>query len=141
MIEAVLDTSVAVAWYLQESFSPEAREWQKRLLDGRARLLVPSLHYSEFGNVLRTYVRRKLISADTALELYALHLEAPLEVVEPSPAGLLECALEYDVTTYDAMYIRLSLDQQAALITAERSTTPWVKKLGELAIRLGRRAS
>ena len=138
MITAVLDTSVAVAWYLEEAFSPEAREWQARLLDGRARLIVPSLHFAEFGNVLRTYVRRKELTADVARELYSLHLEAPLEVVDPPRDGLLDCALEYDATVHDAVFIQLSLLHQAPLITAERTTTPWVVKLKKLAVPLGR---
>jgi len=54
----VLDTSVAIAWYLPETFRSAARAWQSQLLDGRVRLVVPGLHYWEFGNVLRTYVMR-----------------------------------------------------------------------------------
>lgn len=138
MITVVLDTSVAIAWYLDASFSAEAREWQKRLLDGRANILVPSLHFYEFANVLRTYLRRKEMAAETAAELYALHLEAPLEVAEPPRERLLECALEYETTVYDAAYIQLSLLRQAPLVTAERTTTPWVTKLGELASPLRR---
>ncbi len=45
MIRRVFDTSVAVAWYLPESFGPEAKSWQRRLLDGKAELYVPSLQY------------------------------------------------------------------------------------------------
>jgi len=43
----VLDTSVAVGWYLDEAFSPSARTWQEKLLQGKIVLLVPSLHYLE----------------------------------------------------------------------------------------------
>ena len=56
MNACVLDTSVTLAWYLDESFSSAARQWQKRLLDGKLSLIVPSLHYWEFGNVLRTLI-------------------------------------------------------------------------------------
>lgn len=138
MISAVLDTSVAVAWYLEEEFSAEAREWQRRLLDGRARLIVPSLHFAEFANVLRTYVRRRVITGDVAREIYDIHLEAPMEVVDPPRERLLDCALEYDATVYDAICNQLSLLHQAPLITAEKSTTPWVAKLKKLAVPLGR---
>ena len=54
----VVDTNVTLAWYLDEEFSSNAREWQNRLLDGKARLLVPSLQYWEFANALRTLVAR-----------------------------------------------------------------------------------
>jgi hypothetical protein len=32
----VLDTSVAVAWYLDEAFSPAPRLWIDRMVDGKA---------------------------------------------------------------------------------------------------------
>jgi len=43
MKSLVLDTNVAVAWYLPEDFSAAARRWQSRLLDNEVRLVVPSL--------------------------------------------------------------------------------------------------
>jgi predicted nucleic acid-binding protein len=126
----VLDTSVAVAWYLPESFRPAARVWQSRLLDGRVRLVVPGLHYWEFGNVLRTYVMRSELEPGLAAEIWALHLEAPLEVAEPERAAVFATALEYGATVYDAVYIVLSRSLDLPLLTAERTTTPWVVKLG-----------
>jgi predicted nucleic acid-binding protein len=126
----VLDTSVAIAWYLPETFRAAARVWQSRLLDGRVRLVVPGLHYWEFGNVLRTYVLRSEMEADLAEQIWALHLEAPLEVVEPERAEVLATALEYGATVYDAVYIALGRSLDLPLLTAERTTTPWVVKLG-----------
>jgi predicted nucleic acid-binding protein len=48
----VLDTSVAVAWFLPEAFGAAARALQERLLDRSVRLVVPSLHYWEFAPVV-----------------------------------------------------------------------------------------
>ncbi len=127
----VLDTSVAVAWYLPETFSTQARRWRDRLLAGDVQMLVPSLHYWEMANVLRTYVRRAEIEASLARDLYALHLDAPLESAEPDRATVLDVALEYDATVYDAVYIGLALLHEASLLTAERTTTPWVVRLGD----------
>jgi len=126
----VLDTSVAIAWYLPETFRSAARAWQSQLLDGRVRLVVPGLHYWEFGNMLRTYVMRSELEADLAKQIWALHLEAPLEVAEPERAEVLATALEYGATVYDAVYIALSRSLDLPLLTAERTTTPWVVKLG-----------
>jgi predicted nucleic acid-binding protein len=126
----VLDTSVAIAWYLPETFRAGARAWQSRLLDGRVRLVVPGLHYWEFGNVLRTYVMRSELESDLAEQIWSLHLDAPLEVAEPERAEVLATALEYGATVYDAVYIALSRSLDLPLLTAERTTTPWVVKLG-----------
>jgi len=127
----VLDTSVAVGWYLEEAFSPSARAWQEKMMKGKIVLLVPSLHYWEFANVLRTLVQRREISEALAREIYELHLEAPLERAEPDEEQVLDVAFEYGATAYDAVYISLSLSRGVPLITAERTTTPWVVKLGD----------
>jgi len=130
----VLDTSVAVAWYLDEAGCEAARKWQAECLAGHVDALVPSLHYLEFANVLRTYVRRHELTATQAEAIYSLHLDAPLTVVEPERGSLLRTALEYETTAYDAAYIQLALASDAMLVTAERATTPWMRKLGRQAI-------
>ena len=119
----VIDTSVTVAWYMEESFSTAARTWQDRLLGGKVRLLVPSFHYWEFANVLRTLVTRGEIGQDLAADIFDLHLDAPLEVAEPERRVVLSTALEYGATAYDAVLIALAVAHQAPLITAERTTT------------------
>lgn len=131
MTTFVIDTSVAVAWYLPEGFTPAAREWQRRALEGSITLLVPSLHYWEFANVLRTFVRRDELDAALAAEIWDLHLDAPLVTMEPDRGQMLGLAFEYQATAYDAVYLALSLKQDAPLVTAERTTTPWVVKLGD----------
>jgi predicted nucleic acid-binding protein len=118
-----------VAWYLEESFSKTARIWQERMLSGKVNLLAPSLHYWEFANVLRTLVRRLELEENLAHEIYDLHLEAPIERVEPDERSVLKNALKYEATAYDAVYISLTLDRSIPLITAEKTTTSWVVKL------------
>lgn len=103
------------------------------MLEGKARLLVPRLHYWEFANVLRTYVRRGELDRDLALETYEVHLDAPLESVEPGIESVLKTTLEYQATAYDAVFISLALEQQVPLLTAERTTAPWVARLGRQA--------
>ncbi|RMH55922.1 MAG: PIN domain-containing protein [Candidatus Hydrogenedentota bacterium] len=131
MIDRILDASVAIAWYLPERFSMAAREWRKRFLDQRVRFIVPELHYWEIGNVLRTYVRRGELDRELALEIYDTHLAAPLEVIAPNRETVLSTAMEYGATVYDSVYISLALKLDVPLLTAERTTTPWVVKLGE----------
>lgn len=127
----VVDTNVTLAWYLEEVFSRAAREWQDRLLAGQVRLLVPSLHYWEFANALRTLVVRGEILEATAAEMYELHLDAPLELVEPERQLVLSLALEYGATVYDAVFIALATAHDTSLVTAERTTTRWVVRLGK----------
>jgi predicted nucleic acid-binding protein len=60
-----------------------------------------------------------------------LHWEAPLERAELDERQVLDVAFEYGATAYDAVYITLSLSRGIPLITAEKTTTPWVVKLGD----------
>jgi predicted nucleic acid-binding protein len=128
----VLDTSVAVAWYLDEAFSAAARGWQERLLAGKVRLLVPSLHYLEVANVLRTLTIRGQLSTELAADIYGLHLDAPIETADTERNVLLTTALDYGSTAYDAAFIALAVAFDVPIITAERTTTGWVTKLGRL---------
>ncbi len=134
MISMVLDTSVAVAWYLPEAFAVAARDWRRRMMAGEVEFLVPPLHYYEMGNVLRKYVVRRNFSKAMAREIFALHAETPLKLASPAIGSLLDTSFEYNATVYDAVYISLVLDRQIPLLTAERSTTPWVVKLRDLAV-------
>jgi len=127
----VVDTSVVAAWYLDEEFSDAAREWQQRLLDGQIQFVVPEIHYWEFGNVLRTWVRRARLARELALEIWELHLDTPLVVESADRSAVLEVALELEATVYDAVFISLSRSLDIPLLTAERTTTPWVTKLGK----------
>jgi predicted nucleic acid-binding protein len=133
MIRRVVDTSVAIAWYLPESFSAPARRWQRRMLDGSAEFLVPSLHYWEFANVLRTRVRRGELDAGSAAEVYTLHLDAPMISMDPDRESVLDLALKFEATAYDAVYLALCIANAIPFLTGERPTTPWIRKLGKLA--------
>lgn len=81
--------------------------------------------------MLRTYVRRHELEAEVAREIFELHLDVGLELAEPERARVLAIALDYDATVYDAVYIALALDHDLPLLTAEKTTTPWVTRLGE----------
>ena len=133
----VLDTSVAIAWYLPEIFAESAHTWQSRMVEDRIQLIVPSLHFWEFANVLRTHVRDRTLDPTLAGEIWSLHLDAPLHMFEPPIESVLKLALEYQATAYDAVYIALVLHLDVPLLTAERASTPWVKKLGTRAQTIG----
>jgi len=131
MSRYVLDTSVAIAWYLPEAFADAARAWQNGMIEKRVQFVVPTLHYWEFANVLRTHVRGKALDGDLAREIWALHLDAPLETAEPAVDNVLNVALETGTTAYDAVYIALAVQLDVPFLTAERPTTPWVRHLGK----------
>jgi predicted nucleic acid-binding protein len=135
----VLDTSVAVAWYLPEGIAEEARQWRDRMLGGSDRFFVPLLHYWELANVLRTYVRRGELDRSLADAVFALHLEAPLEIAEPARDQVLARALAIGATAYDAVFVELAFALDVPLLTAERPSRAWVASLGSRAVVVGSR--
>lgn len=136
MSSYILDTSVAVSWYIDEIFSESARNYQKQLINHQDRFYVPPLHFLEFSNVLRTLTLKKILSALSAQEIYRLHLQAPLLIIEPEHEDILETALAYQATTYDAVFIQLALATQFPLLTAEKRSRGWVSKLGDLVVSI-----
>lgn len=137
MTDYVPDTSVAAAWYLPETHSRWARDWQRRMLDGRVEFVVPTLHFVEMANLLRSLVRADLLTAELAVEIDDLHRDAPLQVADPPRDCVLTTALRFETTAYDAVLIALANELDTPLVTAERAGTPWVARLGPRAITIG----
>jgi len=44
---------------------------------------------------------------------------------------VLGLALEHGATAYDAVYIALAIQLDVPILTAERTSTPWVNRLGK----------
>lgn len=136
MTSYVLDTSVALAWYLPEVFSKAARTWQSKLMAGEISFHVPTLHYWEIANVLRSHVRRGQIDLRLATDIWDVHLDAALQTTDLAIDEVFATALEYDATAYDAVYIALAIQLDLRLLTAERRSTEWVRKLGKRAFSI-----
>ena len=80
---------------------------------------------------MRTHLRGRTLDTKLADDIWALHLDAPLQVVEPPTESVLALALEYETTAYDAVHIGLAIHLDVPILTAERSSTPWVRKMGK----------
>jgi predicted nucleic acid-binding protein len=113
----VVDSSVAVKWFIPEVLSDQAA----RILDDSYELLAPDLLISEFGNVLWKKIRRGEIETSEAREILAAFRRVPLEILPG--LDLVEAALEIAVahgrTLYDALYVALALARNCPFITAD----------------------
>ncbi len=118
MKKFVVDTSVAIKWFIPEVHSPAAA----RLLDARVVLSAPDLIGPEFGNTLWKKLRRGEINQKEAAEVLRAFETFPLEVY-PSTALLpaaLELAVGLDGNVYHSLYLALAIAQSCELITADR---------------------
>ena len=117
MRDVVVDSSVAVKWFVPEVLSEEAAH----LLDGSFELITPDLLFAEFGNVLWKKVTRGEIQRGEAGDILAALDAVPLVVVSSSRlvAAALEIAVAYERTVYDALYLALAVARDCTFITAD----------------------
>lgn len=117
----VLDTSVAVKFYLPEDLRDEALSVLASVEAGETKLLAPGTILPEFFNALWQQHRRGDLSlaevrefwsefSDTAVDLYA-------------PESLMSHAVEITSSTsaiiYDALFLALAEEVDAVMVTAD----------------------
>lgn len=117
----VLDTSVAVKWYLPEELHDEAVGLLRRAEAGNVELLAPGTIQPEFFNALWWHHRREGLPLDrvrASWEGFALDpvvLYAPEDLM-PRAARI---ALETGVIVYDALFLALAEDSETVVVTAD----------------------
>lgn len=118
----VVDASVALKWVVTERGSAEAVALLTDLADGAVSLVAPEHLVGEVGNGLRERVAQGVLHADDALAALDAMAALGLELVSGRELWFrsLRAALEWGMTTYDALYVLLALDLDAELVTADR---------------------
>ena len=117
MKSVVVDSSVALKWFVPEVLTDEAVS----LLDAGIELLAPDLLYPEAGNILWKKVGRGEIEPRDARDILAALGRVPLSVVSSSllVEAALEIALAHRRTVYDALYVALAVARDAVFVTAD----------------------
>lgn len=116
----VLDSSVALAFLLDEEASPQIRATVRRWVDRGEQFAVPSLFWLEVVNVL---ARVRQLPGKTVLES-VFHLDdLGITTVEPDRVQLLLTigrVERHRLTAYDASYLALAHSLSAPLATIDR---------------------
>jgi predicted nucleic acid-binding protein len=117
-MKVIVDASVAVQWFVEESYSASA----KRLLLEGNELLAPDLIHSELGNVLWKKWRRGEVSEGEARTILNVFQQFPVQIY---PSGSLsEAAWEFayilERSFYDSLYLALAALHDCPLATADR---------------------
>jgi len=117
----VVDASIALKWVMTEAGSDEASLLLADMVDRDLSLVAPEHLLGEIGNGLRKRVAQGALSADDALAAMEAIAALDLELVGGSERWFrsLSAALQWEVTTYDALYVLLAVDLDAELITAD----------------------
>lgn len=115
----VLDNSVVSGWLLENQASAYSDGIAQRLQVDRA--MAPHLLVLEYTNVLRTACKRQKLIAAQAHEMLARLAELPVDIdtASPNPAQVLDLALRYDLSSYDAVYLDLALRRSLPIATQD----------------------
>ena len=124
MISYVLDASVGAKWISPAGAEPLAEQAEtllRQYVQGRLKLVVPDLFWSEIASFLWKAVRSNKISVGTAedglREMTARNL--PTISSQKVLTEALYIAARFDRTPYDSIYVALAQAFQINLITAD----------------------
>jgi predicted nucleic acid-binding protein len=117
----VLDTSVAVKWYLPEDLHDEAIGLLRRAEAGDVDLLAPGTVQPEFFNALWWQHRREGLPLGSVRNLWGQFALDP--VVLYAPEDLMpraaEIALQTRVIIYDALFLATAENSETVVVTAD----------------------
>ena len=114
----VLDSSVALAWLLQDEAHERTDALADRLEQENAH--VPSIWSLEVGNALMNALRRKRISDGDFDNCISALSALPIEVDTTADlAGVLLIARRFSLTSYEAAYLELAQRRGFPLATLD----------------------
>jgi predicted nucleic acid-binding protein len=121
MANLVIDSSVAVKWFVAEPHSAKARLILDDYQDGSLSFIAPDLINAEFGNIIwKKHLHHGLELADAINILYSFRI---LQFTFTSTAHLLvdafKIAIQHRRSVYDSLFIALSLRENCPLVTAD----------------------
>ena len=119
MLEAVVDASVVVKWFVEEEGSDKALEVRDRYVNGELKLIAPELLPFEVLNALyykRLFTIGELKSVSEALDAFFFELYPRRDECAKLT---LEVAQENIITIYDAAYVSLAILKNTRLYTAD----------------------
>lgn len=121
MDKIVVDSSVAIKWFVVEPYSAEARRVLDDYRAGTLTLLAPDLINAEIGNVVWKKHRFQGLAVADGQQIIDEFRKLKFELI--SSAALLDeayrLAVAHQRTVYDALYIALSVREQCLFVTAD----------------------
>jgi predicted nucleic acid-binding protein len=116
----VLDNSVVSGWYLRGQSTDYSQAIAARLEEDKA--VVPALWQLELANVLKTACTKGRPSHAQARQILNALATLPIEVdsgAQPGQRPLLELAMRFDLSSYDAAYLELAMRHGLPLATQD----------------------
>lgn len=130
----VVDSSIALAWFLPDESSALADEVLMQVTESGG--MVPQHFTIEFGNAMVIAVRRKRIDRDYRRR--AFERISDLDLVTDRDGGdalwtaTVELADEHGLTLYDGIYLELALRTGLPLATLDKQLAKAARQMGRL---------
>lgn len=83
-------------------------------------VIAPTLFVDECRNATVNLVRRKILHPDDCWEAIDLMLAIPTALVRCQTEAVISLALRYGLTAYDAAYLAIAVEREAALATLDQ---------------------
>ena len=112
----VVDASVAVKWLIEEEGTDRALALRDETM------VAPDLLLTEVGNTLRSLTMRNALTSVQAQDMFDAMAMAPIELRLMGPelvSDALKLALRLEHPIYDCVYLALSIEIGAPMITAD----------------------
>jgi predicted nucleic acid-binding protein len=130
--EFVLDASVAMSWFFKDETTPTTLNLLTSLSTKSA--LVPASWYLEVANVIAMAERKGRVSVAQASNFIQLIGGVQLEIDNDAPllafTEVLPLCRTHQLTSYDAVYLDLSLRRRLPLASLDEPLRKAAKKLG-----------
>jgi predicted nucleic acid-binding protein len=120
----VLDTSIALKWFLEDESDRAYSLAILRSLSDEYRPIVPWLWYYEMANVLFIQVHRKRVVFEEVKTFLGLIGEMAIDIDAPDKLAILHLpylASEHRLTSYDAAFLELAMRLQVPLATNDQA--------------------
>lgn len=120
MMEYVIDTSVAVKWFVQDENDSEiALELRLQVLDGHCSMIAPDLLIYELANTLRYNPNFTNKDVNAALDSI-LNMSIDIKNIDaPVIVRAIDIAFKFNITVYDAYFMALSQIEKKHFLTAD----------------------
>ena len=121
MKNLVVDSGIAVKWFIEEEDSDEAQLVLDEYENDKLSFLAPTLIYAEFGNIIwKKLIFRGIESTDADLAIKKFKnisfLLTPTSVLFDDTFKI---AVQYKRTFYDSLYLALSVKENCEFVTAD----------------------
>jgi len=121
MADLVVDSSVAIKWFVVEPYTAEARQILDDYQTGIISFTAPDLIYAEVGNIIWKKQQYQGLAADDAQDIITEFRKIKIRVTtaEVLLEDAYQLAVKHQRTVYDSLYLALSLRQQCQFVTAD----------------------